>query len=537
MHRVASAALVAIACLTLSGCLAETRLPDTGVGRVRRLSNREYASSVSDLLGGDARADLAFPEETYTNGYDNGSSDLVAQYDRIEIYQAMAESLAAKAVDRRLPTLLSGCDPSRDGEATCREAFYAGFVRRAYRRPPTSAEIGRLEEVFRAGSAAGGFWLGLETAVEAVLQSPSFLYREEIGADPWARVEYRLTPYEIASELAFLILGSIPDDALLAAAEEGRLETTGDLEREVRRLFADDRAKDNLIRFIDAWLAIDRITSTTKDRNLYPRFGHKLALEMAAESDRFVDHVLSSGSGDLRELFTSNRAYVTPSLAVLYDLATSTSAFSDPEAVMEVDLDPTVRSGILTRAAYLSVHASLDSSGPIPRGVFFLQALLCAPPPPPPGDVASRISARPADPDQTTRERFAAHAEDPFCANCHRAIDGIGFGFEGFDAIGRHRTLDHGKTVDTTGDLVGTDIDGPFRGAAELSRKLIESRELAQCAVTQMFRYAMGRAEDERDRATIDALSGSFTVDRRLSDLLLAIASDRAFFYRSTEVE
>jgi hypothetical protein len=271
------------------------------------------------------------------------------------------------------------------------------------------------------------------------------------------------------------------------------------------------------------------MATVTKDPTVYPTFNRGLALDMAAENNRMIDYVLWDSTGSLRELFTSTVAFVDPQLGMIYGVTTTTTAR------VQVALDPKIRKGILTRAAYLSVHSNPEHSGPVARGVFFRQALLCAPLPPPPPDVLSRFMNTPPDPTQTTRERFSQHSQDPFCKGCHQFIDGVGFGFEQFDAIGRYRTTEKGKAVDSSGVLAGTDIDGPFNGVSELASRLVTSASFERCATKQAFRYAMGHVEEDSDQPAIDALAGAFSVDRRFSDLLLSITADRSFFYRSSE--
>jgi hypothetical protein len=198
-------------------------------------------------------------------------------------------------------------------------------------------------------------------------------------------------------------------------------------------------------------------------------------------------------------------------------------------------LDPKIRSGVLSRAGYLAVHADVDSSGPVSRGVFVMQSILCAPPPPPPANVPPVVAA--GDPSLqtlTTRQRFSKHAKTPACAGCHDAIDGIGFGFEQFDGIGAYRATEHGNAVDSSGTILGTgEIDGPFTGVAELATKLAGSRHLIDCFARQAYRYAMGQVEGPDD--PLDALTAGFSSDARMTDVLLAIVSNPIFAARTFE--
>ena len=498
--------------------------------RIRRLSNREYNNVVRDLLWDNSQPASAFLDDSYANGYDNGSSLLTVQTDQAERYQLAAEQLAQRAVERHLADLLGGCMPACGAEDPCANRFLQTFSKRAFRRPATSAEIERLKGVYQTAYDIGGFALGIQTALEAILQSPAFLYREELGAGP-ADVgdPVPLTDYEVASELSFFLTGTMPDDALLAAAGEGRLRTADDLRRERERLLQTSSAKANLRQFFHQWLATNRLSTLTKDAAVYPDFNPALAASMTGELDRFYDDVLWNKSGSLRELFTSNASFADEALGALYGVGGA-------PGFAPVVLDPDQRKGILTRAGYLAVHSATSHSSPVERGVFFRQALLCTRLPPPPADVLQRAMMEQPDPTKTTRERFSAHSTDPFCATCHRLIDPVGFGFEEFDGLGRFRSTEAGKPIDDSGELIGTDdIDGVFQGASELSERLVTSKQFQDCSVTQMFRFAMGQAETSDDRAILSQISNQFSSDRPVSELIMSFVNSPLFLQRIPE--
>jgi hypothetical protein len=201
-----------------------------------------------------------------------------------------------------------------------------------------------------------------------------------------------------------------------------------------------------------------------------------------------------------------------------------------------VTLDPKLRRGILSRAGYLAVHSDFDSSGPIARGVFALQSILCLPPPSPPANVPPAIPA--GDPkvqNMTTRQRFGKHVSSAFCASCHTAIDGVGFGFEEFDGIGVYRTTENGLPIDRSGTILGTgEIDGRYNGVSELAQKVAGSRHLVGCFVKQAYRYAMGQVEPTGGDE-LQVLSESFSSDTRLTDLFLSIVSNPMFVARVVE--
>jgi hypothetical protein len=503
-----------------------------GVGRgLRRLSAREYNNVVHDLLGDTTQPANQFGQEVYTNGFDNGSDSLTVQGTDVVAFQGAAESLAATAVASALPTLIGTCDPTQDAQA-CVTAFLGTFAPKAYRRPLTTTEEQRLRTVYAAGSATGGFKGGVQLMLEAILQSPAFLYREELGApDPSLPAGVvRLTDYEVASELSFLLTGSMPDAPLFAAAANGTLKTTDDIRREATRLLATPQAKPAFRSFLNQWMATDQVRAVNKDATIYPSFSPALAASMASELDQFFDQVLWSGSGSIRELLTSTQSFVDSNLAsLIYNVKAPATGFQS------TTLDAQTRQGILTRAGFLAAHADVDSSGPVPRGVFVLNALLCVTPSPPPANVPSpppvsdAIAAH-----QTTRQRFAMHLNQSFCSTCHDIIDGVGFGFEEFDGLGVYRTTENGSPVDTSGNLISTDVDGPFVGASQLAQKLVNSKKILSCYVSQAYRYAMGQEESLASRPVLAAMESGFTADSRVTDAFVALMADPSFVQRTT---
>jgi hypothetical protein len=501
------------------------------VGRgVRRLSRREYNNVVRDLLGDTTSPANSFGIEVYVNGFDNGSDGLTVQGTDVLAFEAAAESLAATAVATKMPTLIGSCDPKQD-EAACLEAFLGTFPKRAYRRPPSDTELQRLRAVYTAGAAAGGFPGGIQLVLEAILQSPAFLYREELGApDPSLPANVvRLTDYEIASELSFLLTGSIPDDTLITAVENGSLKTPQDLQNQANRLLSSPAARPAFRAFLHEWMATDQVASANKDAMIYPSFNQKLAASMASELDDYFDSVLWSGSGSIRELFTSTQSSI--------DSALATTVYKVPapgQGFQSVALDAQTRQGILTRAGFLTAHADTDSSGPIPRGVFVLNALLCEPPHPPPPNIPPAPPPAPAGQHQTTRQRFDMHVSNPFCQTCHSIIDGVGFGFEQFDGMGIFRTTENGSMVDTSGTLTGTDVDGPFVGASQLGQKLAKSQNVIACFAKQLYRYAMGQQEDAQADAVLGHMTTGFTADSPMTDAVKSLMNDPAFVLRTT---
>jgi hypothetical protein len=246
---------------------------------------------------------------------------------------------------------------------------------------------------------------------------------------------------------------------------------------------------------------------------------------MLRETSRFADHVIRSGDGLLDTLFTSASSFIDAPLAELYGVTLP----SGHDAAQPFQLNATERAGILTQAGVLAVHSHADQGSPVRRGKMVRENLLCQPLAPPPPD-ADTTPPEP-DPNASTRDRFEQHRADPKCAGCHSLIDPLGFGFENYDGIGTFRSMEAGKPIDASGQLAGTDIDGAFVGAAELSRKLAASPQVRACLAQHWFNYALGRTKSDADACSMDAMARAFAATNNIRDLLQALVTTDAFRY------
>jgi hypothetical protein len=242
------------------------------------------------------------------------------------------------------------------------------------------------------------------------------------------------------------------------------------------------------------------------------------------ETRRFVANVLWRGDGTLQSLFTSNTSFVNGPLAALYGV----SGPADPSTFVQVALNPAERAGILTQASMLASFARPDESSPVKRGKWVRVRLLCQDLPDPPADIPPLPPPREGT---STRERFAEHVSNPGCSDCHSMIDGIGFGLEQYDGIGRVRTMDRGVAVDTRGEVTRTgDIDEVFEGGVALAELLSKSERARDCVATQWVRYAMGREEQKDDTCSLVAARESFkATGGDLRELVIAITQTDGF--------
>ena len=501
-----------------------------GARRVRRLDHREYQQSVEALLGAPVELPVAFAPDNVIDGYTNNAAALTVSGLLADQYREAAESMA----DRVVADLAAfvPCDPAA-GDAAGADQCITDFGRRAFRRPLTDAEKKRYAALHAEVAADDGFAEGIRWTVAAILQSPGFLYRTELG-EATGDGTYALTPHELASELSYLIVGAPPDDALDARADDGTLADPEVLAAEAERLLADPRAEANVLRFFDEWLGLGRLPLVTRDPMLFPGLTPAIRDAMAGETHRFIADLFAQG-GTLPDLLTASHSYMTPELAAYYGEAGGAGE-ADPEGFRRVDKSFGTGAGILAHGALLTTYALPTSSSPIHRGKLVRERLLCQHMPPPPPSI--NASPPPVDPALSTRERYAQHSADATCAGCHQLIDPIGFAFEHFDAAGRYRDLDGTHPIDDSGEILhSASSDAAFQGVDGLAAALAQSDEVHACYVDQWSRFALGSAAPGDLACVHDDLVAAFQdAGGRLDALVLALVGAPSFRLRTGDI-
>jgi len=475
---------------------------DPGPAPLRRITRFEYGRTIADLTGVDPSVAQTLPPDEETMDFD----DIAAAYSvsalHADRYLEVAEQAAATlTADVAGMTVLAGCDPT-GGDATCVSAFVTAFGRRAWRRALTDDEAAAMLQVYTA-TADPTPTDGLAGVVATMLQAPQFLYRPEPGA-AGAGASQPVDGYALATRLAYLLTGAGPDATLLAAAEAGQLATEAGLLAETDRLLADPGASDLFVHFATEWWEIEPVATMDKDESLYPAWTDSTPAALAEETALFLADAWQNGP-TLATLLTSPVTFADASLASYYGLPAPSG-----DGYQRIALDPTRAAGMLTQGSFLAVHAKANQTSPVLRGKFVRAQLFCTPPPPPPPTIV--VSPPVVDPRLPTRQRFAQHTSDPFCASCHVLMDPIGFAFENYDPIGRWRDTDADVPVDATGSLTGTDVDADLNGVPSLAARLAGSAEVGTCAATQWFRYAFGRSEQTSgDLCAIGALASTLS--------------------------
>lgn len=479
--------------------------PEAGptANHLRRLTHSQYNNTVRDLLGDQTRPADSFPPEDFLHGFKNQASTQEISPLLAEAYNASAERLARNVFpggeDRNglLP-----CKPKGASDRDCAVRFVRSFGGKAFRRPLGEAETQRYTALLLKESArAGQFLRGAQFLVEAMLQSPKFLFRVETGV------------HRAAADLSYFLWDTMPDAELFRAAGAGELSHDAGIRKQAARLLADAKAKQALDEFTSQWLRFDLVINAVKDRNLYPQFNLQLATAMTEESRRLVADLVWNDR-DFRDFFRADYAFVNSDLATLYGLPAPPSEFAKVQFPADSE-----RSGVLGQAAFLAMTSKPGETSPTVRGLFVRDQLLCQKvPDPPPGVNATLPPVTVAKP-MTNRQRLQEHMINRSCSGCHVLIDPIGFGFERFDAIGQYQKKQKVMVMPPDRRMRPTRLEieidpsasvngipnSNFTSPKELGRILADSPICQECMAKQLFRYAFGRGETAADQPLIKA--------------------------------
>jgi len=502
---------VPVVCDPKGAALAEPRL--------WRLTWEQYRNSIHDLLGTEVSIDALPRPFNVDDRFLNEARNLRLRDSEVSALHTLAQTVAKDTVSAHLGQVFA-CTADQAEDATCKTDFVRDFGLRAFRRPLDDEEAERFEGLYDLGQSKLAGTGGVQVVIEAMLQSPSFLFRSELGeADAG-----RLTGFETASALSYFLVDTTPDAELLTAAAAGELDTDEGVETQALRLMKLPEARRAAVGFFEQLFEYGSLDDKTKLPELYPDFD-ALKPSLRGELASFVEHLVFDSKGDLSTLLTAPYTFADPKVAALYGQM-------DATGTERIELDPKRRAGVLTMPGLMSVLAGSKRTSVVNRGRFVRARLLCNTIQDPPPDVDVTLPDLKAG--LSAREQLEAKTSSGSCAGCHTLMNPVGFGFESLDLLGRERSEENGIPIDATGELTGTrDIDGPFEGPVELAHKLASSEQVSECMSIQLFRYAMGRAENSGDACAIVELNRRFEEsDHNLRELLLSAVRSDAFLNR-----
>lgn len=483
----------------------------TELSRWRRLTATQYANSVEQLLGVQPDTSTFLDDTAPGDSPFPANAGISPQAIDIDIYWQTANAVAQEAT-ADTAALMGDCDPASQGEDTCVDAFIDRFGEEAFRRPLTDGQRTALRALYDQGTE-DSFERGLQMVIEAVLQSPYFLYIVEFGDERPDGLR-DLDGYELAARLSFFLTDSTPDRALLDDAES--LKDPEVLREHAERLM---KTEAFLTALVDAHLHLTQISRIDTVSRAEPEFDAELRASMKNEAQAFLTEVLSD-PGTIEALFVTPLAFPDARLAQdIYGFG------GDGQGVL---VDDGSRAGLLTLPAFLASSPPIETDyEPVYRGNAVRARLLCGSLPPPPGDTEF-----PDTDGLSPRERLRRHQEDPSCSGCHVQMDNIGFGLLNYDDLGRYTVSDEFGAIDASG-YVWPYEDTEFGDPLEMGETLATLPELRECMATQLFRLATARDPDDADAPSLDpALTALSEGGGDIRAAILHIVQSEAFHTR-----
>ena len=425
-------------------------------------------------------------------------------------------------IDSTVTTTIAPCTgTTAAAQTTCANSWVSSFAPKAYRRPLDASEVTNLMKVYAQG-AMQDYKTGIKLMIEAIIISPSFAYRTELGPTATADASGKypdttLTGYEVASQLAFTLLGTLPDSALTTAAANGSLATTAGIQTQIDRLLALPAVQANLTNIVLGWFNISQLFSKTKDTALISALSTSeqdmtgIENDLFTSAQQFVNSIVWSGSGKIDDLLTSQTVYVNQRLATLYPGLTypgGKAPTSDTTFVAATWPAAQGRSGMLTQPSYLWSASDSSVNSIVKRGKGIHDNVMCQDALGAPVCLATPMAMavaackNPSDPNATPDStcdseilKSDARMEYQPCKSCHSQMDPYSRVLQNFGPIGNYRTLDEaGRSIDPSATFVPTSPLAPatLTGVQALAKAVVSSGVLDGCSVQQMTNYGMG---------------------------------------------
>ena len=531
---------------------------DPGIIAPRRLNNQEYKYVIKDLFDLEVDVDSLFPADPAGGaGFENHAGVLYFSPILVERYFETADFLLDSLYNNRIAWRQMIPEYQLSWTSSLKQYWYKAFYDQdystdyltnkakevllpfatlAYRRFLSSEEQANLLQFFKSiylnlqeEEERDRFDISIKETFKRILVSHQFLYR--IESDPQVGRPYPISNFELASRLSFFLWSSIPDRQLLESAYREDLHHPSVLEREVKRMLKDPKAKRLGEQFPIQWLELKKLDDPTFqiDPEIYPEYAPALSSDMVAEITHFFNNIISD-SKNLLELIDSDYSFMNESLAKHYGL----DGITGPE-LRKVTFTNQERGGVLGMAGVLTATSLPRRTSPVLRGKWVLEQILGTPAPPPPPNVPElEVDHNPNQPVASLRVLLEKHRSDPACQSCHEAMDPIGLGLENFDGIGRWRTHYGTETIDASGVLKSGES---FKGPAELRQALLGKKELfAKNLSRKMLAFALGRSIQFKDSKTVEHLQQTLLNSSFNSEaFILELVKSYPFRYKKSD--
>ena len=414
-------------------------------------------------------------------------------------------------------------------EDPCAQKIVSTLTRRAFRRPVTDSDVKPLMAFYKNARQDSDFDGAIQTAIQAILISPDFLFRVEKDPRDVSRgAAYKVGDHDLASRLSFFLWSSIPDDELLRLADQSKLSEPAVLRAQVRRMLGDPRSQALISNFAGQWLQLRNLATLKPDPETFPQFDESLRYSLRQQTELFFESVLREDRSVL-DLLQADYTFLNQRLAEHYGVPNIYGSH-----LRRVTLTDPNRAGLLGQGSILAVTSYPNRTSVVQRGKWILENLLGTPPPPPPMDVPE-LKPKSADGRLLTmRQQLEEHRANPKCSGCHSRMDPIGFALENYDAIGRWRDKDGDSAIDASGKLP----DGSeFVGPAGLTKLLLTDYrdDFVRTVTEKLLTYALGRGLEHYDQPAVRAIARQAARENySMSALVTALVESTPFRMRRT---
>lgn len=506
--------------------------PHAGPAVLRRLNRAEYSASVRDLLDIHFDAGEALPSDgSGGEGFDNASETLFISPIHAEKYMDAARVAVeyAFADPRSLRRFLVAEPDEKTSPEVAARRVIEDFLPRAFRRSIPESEILEYLALFHAAYKADpSFMVAIRLTLQAVLISPKFLF---IAEEPnFDSKPHKVTDHELASRLSYFLWGSLPDDELLKAADEGNLSDSRILQEQFKRMLGSQnsrKVRNFSQNFVEQWLGTRALGREFKPDKSIRGYDSELEGGMKYEPVFFFHEILTENRS-LLDLLKADYTYVNRRLARHYRIK---GEFREQPKRVQLT-DENRRGGLLSMAAVLAVSSYPHRTSPVLRGKWILETILGDPPPPPPSNVPELEESASSVSSESLRQRLELHRQNVACAQCHDRIDPLGFGLENYGVLGRWRDKYEGHTVDARGALPdGTTFSGP----AELKLALLGRKDqFVRHLTKKMLGYALGRGLTYYDYCAVNSIVDKLRAnDYKSHHLLFGIIQSVPFRFKA----
>ncbi len=478
---------------------------DSGELILRRLTVEEYIDTVEALFNIDVEEEARklLPPDLRADGFSNTAYNLTVDLQHIEAYQGLAEHIVDKIDLQEIGLKYSSCE---NLSLDCIEDIVSELALRIFRSPLQTEELESYQKIAALIADEGGsFDEGLYYVLYAMLQSPRFIYRAEnqLG-DGKAK---RVTSFELATRMSYLIWGGPPDEKLLQAARSNSLQTDKEIESQVKRMLQDPRAKKQASRFVKEWLDLDRLSVLRPNKKHFPHWSKELAQDMRRETIAFFEEVAWKENQALSTLLNAKKTFLTPRLAKHYGIQPQSKKF----ALYDLSNNP-ARGGILTQGSVLTMGG--DEASMVTRGLFVLKDLLGSKVGDPPPELDT--TPVPSKKGMSRRDVAQTRVVNPSCGGCHAKFEPLAFAFEKYDGVGGFSESDeHGNTLREDGviEIPGDKKEHEYKTTQQLNDLLAANAQVQRTIEKKMIQFALGRPLTENDTEDLKQIHNEAKAD------------------------